>query len=252
MIIDGHAHLGNKSYGSLEELKQEMKKANIDKAVLVPGGMVDVKRMTKYITNEEQPNGEYIPNDILEKVIQDEPDKFCAFFCVNPLDRQKALDELESGIKKGFVGLKLAPLIHGFSLASQTVMELADLCGQLNIPFYSHTLFSPGASTKKMGALAKKFPKTRFIIGHMGFGPADVDAIDYATEYDNVFLETSQGSSAGLQTALEKCGSTKLIFGSEFPLYKPIVSLSNIQNLDCSDKDKENILFHNMNMLISK
>lgn len=252
MIIDAHVHMGKGDFGTLEELKHEMKKANIDKAILVPGGMMDVRKMTKYIKGEEIPNGEYIPNDILEEIIKDEPDKFYGFYCVNPLERKEALVDFEKGIKNGFVGLKLAPLVHNFSLGSKTVSELADLCGQLDVPFYSHVLFSPGASTQKMGALAKAFPKTKFIIGHMGFGPADVEAIEYATKYDNVYLETSQGSYAGVKSALEMCGSTKLIFGSEFPLYRPSVSLLNIRELNCSENELDNILYKNMLSLINK
>lgn len=252
MIIDGHVHMGRGDFGTLEELKSEMKKANIDKAVLVPGGMIDVRKMTKYITGEEIASGEYIPNDIIEDIITKEPDKFYGFYCVNPLKRQDALDDFVKGIKKGFVGLKLAPIVHNFSLGSKTVLELAELCGQFDVPFYSHVLFSPGASTKKMGALAKSFPKTKFIIGHMGFGPADVEAMEYATIYDNVYLETSQGSYAGVKTALEMCGSTKLIFGSEFPLYKPNVSLLNIKELKCSEDELDNILYKNMLSLINK
>jgi predicted TIM-barrel fold metal-dependent hydrolase len=251
MIIDAHVHIGKGEFGTLEELKRDMEKAKVDKAVLVPGGMMDVRKLTKYITGEEKPQGDYIPNDIVEKIIKEEPGKFYGLYCVNPLKRKEAVEELEAGIKNGFSGLKLAPLVHGFSLASQTVMELADLCGQYGVPFYSHTLYSPGASTKKMGALAKEFPKTNFIIGHMGFGPADVDAMDYATAYDNVFLETSQGSYAGILTALQKCGSTKLIFGSEFPLYKPNISLMLIKELGCNEGDLDNILYKNIQQLLS-
>lgn len=250
MIIDAHVHIGKGEFGPFEELKQEMEKAKIDKAILVPGGMMDVRKMTKYITGEEKPDGEYIPNDIVERIIKNEPDRFYGFYCVNPLKRKEAVDDFEAGIKNGFSGLKLAPLVHGFSLASQTVMELADICGQYGVPFYSHTLYSPGASTKKMGALAKEFPKTNFIIGHMGFGPADVDAMEYAKLYDNVYLETSQGSYAGIKTALEKCGSTKLLFGSEFPLYRPNVSLMLMYELGCSEEDLDNILYKNTLMLL--
>ncbi|WP_167959138.1 amidohydrolase family protein [Anaerosporobacter faecicola] len=250
MIIDGHVHMGKGTFGTLEELEADMAKAKIDKAVLVPGGMLDVRQMTKYITGEVQPDGEYIPNDIVERLIKSQPDKFYGFYCVNPLKRTEAVNDFEKGIKNGFSGLKLAPLVHGFSLASKTVMELADLCGQLEVPFYSHTLFSPGASTKKMGALAKAFPRTNFIIGHMGFGPADVEAMEYAQQYDNVYLETSQGSYAGILTAYHKCGSRKLIFGSEFPLYKPICSLMTVQELGLPEQELNQVLYENMAMLL--
>ncbi|HEX2953074.1 MAG TPA: amidohydrolase family protein, partial [Bacillota bacterium] len=152
---------------------------------------------------------------------------------------------------RGFVGLKLAPTVHQFSLTSNTVLKLAELCGELDLPFYSHTVYSPGASTKKMAYLAQTFPHTKFIIGHMGFGPADVDAIQYTKENDNLYLETSQGSYLIIKEALETLGSTKLIFGSEFPMYHPLPSLQTILSLKCNEWELENILSRNILRLIN-
>lgn len=250
MIIDGHVHMGRGEFGTFEELKKSMTDAKIDKAVLVPGGMIDVRRMTKYITGEEVANGEYIPNDVIEAIIKAEPEKFYGFYCVNPHKRNQALEDFENGIKSGFSGLKLAPIVHNFSLSSQTVKELAKLCGELDVPFYSHVVFSPGANTNKFMNLVKSFPKTKFILGHMGFGPCDVDAIEYASKYENLFLETSQGSFAAIKMALDKCGSTKLIYGSEFPLYRPNAGLVNILELECNSNDFENIVCNNIRNIL--
>ena len=50
MIVDAHAHILNEDYGDVKKILEEYKRAGIDKGILVPGGMMDVRIMTKYIT----------------------------------------------------------------------------------------------------------------------------------------------------------------------------------------------------------
>jgi predicted TIM-barrel fold metal-dependent hydrolase len=251
-IVDAHAHLCRKDYGSLPTLLEQLGEARIDQAVLVPGGMLDVRKMTKYITGEEKAVTMDPPNDLVEAAMNHYPERFFGFYCVDPHRGEPVLAELRAAVGRGFVGLKLAPTVHQFSLTANTVLKLAELCGELNIPFYSHTVYSPGASTKKMAYLAQTFPQTKFIIGHMGFGPADVDAIQYTKAHDNLFLETSQGSYLIIKEALKTLGATKLIFGSEFPMYHPLPALQGIMALKCHESDLENILGRNILRLINK
>jgi hypothetical protein len=209
--------------------------------------MLDVRKMTTYISGNNKPEATKIPNYLVEELITKYPDKFYGFYCVNPQLGDIVLDELQDAVtKRGFVGLKLAPLVHHCSLTSDIICKLAELCGDLDIPFYTHVLFSPEASTEKVGYLAKAFPKTKFILGHMGSGPADTDAVEYAKRNDNLFLETSQGSYLIIQQALAALGSSKLIFGSEFPLYHPLPSLANIKVLKCNESDRDNMLYKNI------
>ena len=246
MIVDAHAHVLNEDYGDVKKILEEYKKAGIDKGILVPGGMMDVRIMTKYITGEIQPHVETVPNNLVEDALLKYPDKFWGFYCINPLEGKCVLDKLENAKNRGFVGLKLAPMVHQFSLGSKIVRELAEVCGELQIPFYSHVVFSPAASTKKFCTLVEEFPKTTFILGHMGFGPADRDAIEFAYNHENMFIETSQGSFINLQYALKRLGPTKLIYGSEFPMYSPYIGLETIKEIVSKSKDYEDICGNNI------
>ena len=231
MIIDGHAHVSREDYGNKEVLLSQMKEAGIDKAILVPGGMIDVRKMTSYLLQRAQPKGDPIPNEVVDELIAEHPDKFIGFHCINPHHGQKAVEEFRQAVGRGKKGLKLAPLIHRFSLTSDTVKELAKTCGELRVPFYTHVVFHPDASTDKVALLAKEFPHTTIILGHMGLAPADDQAIECALNHDNVFLETSVSSYLIVKEALRQLGAGKLIFGSEFPLYHPVVELEKVRVL---------------------
>jgi predicted TIM-barrel fold metal-dependent hydrolase len=229
MIIDGHAHVTHADYGCVSLLSRMMDEHGIAKAVLFPGGMIDVRKMTKYVSGSESGIQDYIPNDLVESIFSAEPQKFYGFYCINPNKNNDISQELGDAVRRGFVGLKLAPIVHKFALTSDAVFELAEACGELNIPLYSHVVFSPGASTEKFAALARAFPRTKFVLGHMGFGPADIDAIEVAHDCENVVLESSGGSYMIIKMALERLGPTKLIYGSEFPMQHPQVELEKIR-----------------------
>ncbi|TFB21365.1 amidohydrolase [Filobacillus milosensis] len=248
MIIDAHAHLSPTSYGNVELYFKQLKEAGIDQGVVVPGGMLDVRKLTDYIIGKEKPSKEPPNNEYLSDAITENPETLTAFYCVNPHDSD-AIEKLEKAFKNGFKGLKLSPMSHHFSLASQTVKGLAELCGHYDYPLYTHTLFSPGASTKRLIALAKEFPETNFILGHMGFGPADTEAMEGAL-MDNFFLETSQGSHLHIQEVANKVGASKLIFGSEFPLSHPALELQNILLLKLTDDERDLILGQNIKQLL--
>lgn len=231
MIIDAHAHVTYADYGCADLLISEMDAHGIDKAVLFPGGMIDVRKMTTYITGADPVSQDNIPNELVESLFTKYSDKFYGFYCVNPNHGEETVEKFRLAIKRGFSGLKLAPIVHRFALNSRTVHELATACGELDVPLYSHVVFSPGASTEKFGLLAKQFPNTKFILGHMGFGPSDVDAVELAYTCDNIFLESSGGSYLIIKSALERVGPSKLIYGSEFPMQHPQVELEKIRLL---------------------
>ncbi|MEN3364196.1 MAG: uncharacterized protein V7606_1470 [Burkholderiales bacterium] len=240
MIIDAHAHVTRADYGSADRLLREMDAHGIDKAVLFPGGMIDVRKMTTYMTGSEPVNQDYIPNDLVEELMTTRPERFYGFYCINPNHTTDTAEEFRQAVGRGFSGLKLAPIVHRFALTSEAVRDLARVCGELDVPLYSHVVFSPGASTEKFGVLAKEFPNTKFILGHMGFGPADVEAVELAFEHDNVYLESSGGSYMIIKLALDRVGPGKLIYGSEFPMHHPQVELEKIRLL-AKDSDFEKI-----------
>ncbi|WP_078431238.1 amidohydrolase family protein [Metabacillus halosaccharovorans] len=248
MIIDAHTHLSNTEYGNTETYLKLMKEAGIDEAVAVPGAMLDVRKMTEYITGRSKPDNP-VPDNLYVEKASKANQQIHGFICLNPHDKD-VLSQLESGKKQGFKGLKLSPLSHQFSFASKGVTGLAELCGNYGFPVYSHVVYSPGASTAKFVQLAKQFPKTNFIIGHMGFGPADQEALEAAAVMKNFYLETSTGNYLHIQESVKKIGSSKVIFGSEYPLSHPGIELEKVLKLNISDREREEILSQNIKHLL--
>jgi len=248
VLIDAHAHISDTTYGNVEIYLEQLKEAGVNRGVVVPGGMLDVRKITDYITGKLKTENPAPDNRYVEESCQAHSGLW-SFVCVNPHDLD-ALQTMEKSFKQGCRGLKLSPLSHQFSFASKAVASLASCCGDYGYPVYTHVVFSPGASTTRFVALAKQFPKTNFILGHMGFGPADQEALEAAAKLDNLFLETSSGSFLHIQEVVRKAGPGKVIFGSEFPLSHPAVELKKILLLDLKDGERDKILGNNIRALL--
>lgn len=235
MLIDGHAHVSASDFGCADELLRQLDQAGIDRAVCVPGGMIDVRQFSRLLSGRLQPDTN-IPNHLVYEAIAAHADRLYGFVCINPNDKA-ALDTLRKGFDHGCRGVKLAPLVHRFAFNEPVLADAAEECGRRGFPVYSHVVPSPGATTGDFAAFAQRHPTTSFILGHMGFGPGDADAIDLAAQIPNLYLETSLGNYLILRDALSKAGPAKLIFGSEFPLSHPKVELEKIRLLDSAPLD---------------
>ncbi|MDI6870495.1 MAG: amidohydrolase family protein [Bacillota bacterium] len=248
MIIDAHAHVSPTDYGNVDLLLEQLAESGIQGAMVVPGGMVDVRKMTDYITGRAKPENTMPNNAYVEECYRTHGASVGGFFCVDPHE-PGAVESLEAAFERGFRGLKLSPITHQFSFASKAVADLAACCERYGFPVYTHVLYSPGASTARFVALAREFPKVNFILGHMGFGPADQEGLEAAVRLDNFFLETSTGNFLHLKEALAKAGPAKIIFGSEYPLSHPKAELEKVLLLKAPDHALERILGGNIQAL---
>jgi len=247
-IIDAHAHISDTSYGNVDIYLDQLKEAGIEQGIVVPGGMLDVRKMTDYITGRAQPENPIPNNSYVQQSCNTHSAALWGLICVNPHDDDGLLN-LENGFKSGYRGLKLSPMSHQFSFASKAVANLAACCGEYGFPVYTHVVYSPGASTARFAALARQFPKTNFILGHMGFGPADQEGLEAAVELDNFYLETSTGNFLHIRESVKRAGPGKIVFGSEFPLSHPKAELEKILLLKLPESEREKILGGNMRAL---
>lgn len=249
MIIDAHAHLSETEYGNVDLYLKQLAEAGIQRGVVVAGGTMDVRRMTDYVTGRTRPEHPIPNNTYVASSCSAFPAQLTGLICLDP-HQDDAVSALEQGFRDGYRGLKLSPLTHQFSFASRLVAELAACCGEYGFPVYSHVVYSPGASTSRFISLARQFPGTNFILGHMGFGPADREGREAASELDNLFLETSTGSYLQIKEAVATAGPGKIIFGSEYPLSHPRAELEKILLLDLPGGQQDLILGGNIKELL--
>jgi len=76
------------------------------------------------------------------------------------------------------------------------------------------------------GAL-RSFPEVQFVLGHAG--ARDVaDAIPLAERYPNVWLDVHGQGVTKLHELIERVGSERLLFGTDWPFYHLAATLAKV------------------------
>jgi len=256
MIIDVHCHVWEKEtlsedlkvllvgiakqYGfdpdlvldaTPERLVPEMDDAGIDKTVIVA---VDYE----YLFRGKISYREY--NNIVAGYIKEYPDRLIGFAGIDPRRGKEAIQELERCIGElGFKGVKLWPLT-GFYPDDLEYYPFYERAEDLGAVILCHTGMGITKSYIKynrpmyIDKIAVDFPKIKIIMAHMG-DPWINEAIAVATKNPNVYVDISglepsfkRAPFVFFQNVLQakmRCGINKILFGTDWPLFAPIMSL---------------------------
>jgi predicted TIM-barrel fold metal-dependent hydrolase len=180
------------------------------------------------------------------------PGRLFGFYWVNP-KRSSILDEVSRALKHGFVGLKFRPETDGYSLFNISLLDsiLSYAC-RMRMPVYVHCSGYGVSHPNALKHICSMYPELKVIVGHMAQG--SVDAIKVAEDFDNVFLETStyRGFKV-IEYAVNRVGSDRVLFGSDYPYSNLQMEISKIMNLKISWDDKLKIMgLNSLSLLPSK
>ncbi|HWJ76179.1 MAG TPA: amidohydrolase family protein [Kaistia sp.] len=202
LVIDAHNHLGDRP-GARQtgaELVAKLDAAGVDKAVVFP-----------FVEGN-------FTNDFVKDAYDQFPERLIPYCAVNPWERN-AVDVTRQCISEwGFKGLKLHPTINGFHLADPELVDpLFRLADELGFPIIVHGASDLFNSPPEFAIMAKRFPNVALMMAHMGFFWAVDQAISFAAEFDNLYLETSRAPIFEIQTAVKRLGPHKVIWGTDSP-----------------------------------
>lgn len=243
-VIDMHTHMGP-FYGTylpeadLDAMVRTMNRENIEWVISAPHSALF------------DPIG---GNAEIRAAMQRYPDRIYGYFAVNPhypdtMERELAdFDQLE-----GFVGFKVLPDYHKYPLTGERYRRFYEYANERGLLLLSHTwghsLYNPPQMIEE---LAIEYPNITFLQGHSAPGETDY-AIENAKKYPNVYLELCDtGRLNGvIRKMVTQAGSTKVLFGTDFPWYDPHYMLGSVLFSGIGDDDIRNIIHHNAVRLVS-
>jgi predicted TIM-barrel fold metal-dependent hydrolase len=243
VIFDAHARLGP-TPAARDRLLSTMDSCGIERAVVVAGGVIDLDRLARQLAEGGGVTGD-AHNDVALAAQAASGGRLVPFFFANPhRDPSVYADQADD-----FYGVEISPAVHGVSLTDSRMVGLVEAAASVGHPVYTVCLYRPGDTVSDFVALARKFPDTTFILGHLGVDLIDTYAIDLVSEVDNVLVETSGGYTVLLRIALERLGAGRLLFGSEAPHQHPSVELAKFAALDLPADDWARISWDNADQL---
>ena len=148
-------------------------------------------------------------------------------------------------------GIKIHPRENGYEI-SERGDEIFAFAAERNTVILTHS-GNEGSLPKDFVPFADRYPTARLILGHLGNDDAfevvstQVDAI-LASKANNIFTDTSSTCSmfSGLiEYAVETIGVTRILFGTDTPVYSVAAHKGRIVGAEIDDDDKRAILHDN-------
>ena len=238
--LKGLSHSGGglipQGKGTLESLKEEMKKDGIDISVVL--GIATNPLQQKNV------------NDFAKEVSKE--DRFIAFGSIHP-DSPDAIEELERIKMLGLKGIKLHPEYQNFFVDDIKMKPIYKKISELGLITLFHAGHDYGFSEpyhcmpdNLLNAL--KWIDSPVVAAHWGGLGCGKEVLEKLCGLDIWFdLAFGYGTMPKViaQKIVDKHTPDKLLFGSDMPWHRPAWERCLVESLDLSKEDKEKIYYKN-------
>jgi predicted TIM-barrel fold metal-dependent hydrolase len=238
-IFDAHCHLGQGLDYAVRarSLLKEMDDCGVERAIVIPADRQIA------VWNREG-------NDEVLAAAREHPDRLTAFCTANPWFGEKAVEEVRRAFQIGAAGLKLHPVLQGFSIIDPVARPIIEIAVGLSRPIYFHTGTPVCSPPFQLTELCQRYPEGIFIMGHAAYSDYWNDVVAAVTTVENMFVETSTHLPVVIRLLAEKVGANRMIYGSNYPLNSMNLEVEKIARYVTRDADLELIFCKNLERLL--
>lgn len=209
--------------GTLSDLREEMKAADIDRAVI--------------IAHPARPLA--IPNEFVLDICGHDPNFIPAVNISSGTSRPGLA--LKSYVHRGARFLKIHPAADGEGVDSPRYRALLRVAADMGLPvilhtgcLHTHLLYKTPeqGEVQRFAPWFEKYKNVRFILAHMNFHNPNI-ALDLAEEHDNLFVDTSWQPAEIIGEAVRRIGADRVLFGTDWPIVGGNLSVGRSRIRDC-------------------
>ncbi|NUS97456.1 MAG: amidohydrolase family protein [Gemmatimonadaceae bacterium] len=193
-----------------------------------------------------------VGNDAMLDLAEREGGRVKIYVAVNPNDTKHALAEIERGVARGAVGVKLAASRRADDPLLDPVCELA---AEHGLPILHHIWqhrrrewpAQEASDGLELGRLAARHPRVAFILAHIGGGGDYAHTFQAVKELPNVHLDLSgSGVDRGmLDGALEAVGPRRLLWGCDVTMETGLAKLRALDDIGLEREGMRDVRWRN-------
>lgn len=218
MIIDMHSHIGCIMNFKMpkENLIESMNKYGIDFSICSNCESAAFDHAGKTLPYTEQKSQEETYAESIS-FARNNPGKIAVMPWVKP-HYEKVTPKLVAMIKENLditAGIKIHPVHSFINFNSPQVEEYIKLAESFNLPVLTHTGNSLESCCASVYEMAQKYPKVNFVMGHMGLGTDNTEAIEMIKKQKNLYGDTAWVPMESAVLAIKECGADKIMFGTD-------------------------------------
>jgi predicted TIM-barrel fold metal-dependent hydrolase len=217
-VIDAHSHMGARKKLAIHQIPPIMKFMAEDMLQSMDDAGVD--GVVTFAIGIGEPSDYRETNQYIADTMKKHPDRIHGFMRLSPGNGPKdTLQVLEEGVKLGLKGIKIHPLIeHCPANDKEKVYPLMEAAQHHGLTVLFHCGLGEDASPKRIGEVAKDFPKLSIIMGHSGLVEGVRDVVEIAKKCENVHMDSSGvGWLPFFCESIVWAGPDRVLYGSDHP-----------------------------------
>lgn len=187
--------------------------------------------------------GANVPNEAIAEFTAKNPRRRVGVAGVDPMSPD-VLDQVESAVSLGLVGVAVSPACQGFHPAHTDAMRVYERCAELSLPVFV-TMLEPLTADANLAFarptawddVARNIPELPIVISQLGHPWID-ETLMLVGKHERVFADISGVASRPWQLYNALLGATsfgvmdKLLFGSGFPATTPARAIESLYTVN--------------------
>lgn len=206
--------------------------------------------ITGYVVQSVAVDGAHV--ETINNYIASECEKHSEFFGFGTIhiEYPDKIAELERLCSLGLKGVKIHPDTQMFNMDDPGMDEVYDFLSEKELPIlihcgdYRYTYSHP----ERLSSVLDRFPKLTVVAAHFGGWSVWDLALEYLKDRNCILDTSSSFMMLGLQRAKELIriyGADRIVYGSDFPMWKPSDELESIYKMNLRDEELEKIFYKN-------
>lgn len=195
-------------------------------------------------------------NSFIASEVELFPDRFIGFGSLHP-DSESLEEDAEHLVVLGLKGVKLHPDIQNFRVDDPKVVKIFEICNKKKLPVLLHTGDSryDNSNPNRVEKILIMFPDLTIIGAHFGGWSIWDKAPEILSKYKNLYVDTCSSfyalSKERAREIIDLYGTERVIFGTDFPMWKQDEELEFLFDLGLNENELKNILYNNLAKLLN-
>jgi predicted TIM-barrel fold metal-dependent hydrolase len=159
--------------------------------------------------------------------------------------------DVEYLIRLGLKGVKIHPDFQRFRADEPKAMRLFELCEEKSLPVLVHTgdYRYDYSNPERIARVLRSFPDLKLIGAHFGGWSVWDRAQAVLPDLPNIYVDTSSSffwmKEERALDIIRAYGPERVMFGTDYPMWRPEKELSFFSRLDLTEEEQEMILWKN-------
>ena len=195
-------------------------------------------------------------NNFIAKAVTESGGRFTGLGTLHP-DSEDMETDVNEIIALGLKGVKLHPDIQRVQIDDERMHKMYRLCeGRLPILMHTGDHRYDFSNPNRMIPILEKYPDLLVIGAHFGGWSVWEEATERLNKYKNFLVDCSSSlyaiSPEKAKELIFAYGIKRVLFGTDYPLWRPEVELERFMEIDLTDEQREDILYNNAYNLFLK